>query len=211
MKKPGKNMAASVRTRLLNISRAQAKPFDEVMTLYMLERLLYRLSKSSYRDNFVLKGGLLLCVLFADQHRTTKDADFLVKQIAGQMDNIARIFQVICAIEEDDGLIFNAIPLVIILILTVGHYMRQFLKPSSVEVRRYERDAAVFRIDFCRLEDKQKQWGAFLKRTIKTQLEFEQVMGRIRDFLLPVYAALLDETEFFGHWSVNEKQWKYTQ
>ena len=75
----------------------------------------------------------------------------------------------------------------------------------------YKRDAVVFRTDFCRLEDKQKQWRAFLKRTVKMQLEFEQVMGRIRDFLLPVYAALLDETEFFGHWSVNEKQWKYTQ
>lgn len=49
MKKPGKDMAASVRTRLLNISREQEKPFDEVMILYMLERLLYRLSKSSYR------------------------------------------------------------------------------------------------------------------------------------------------------------------
>ena len=108
MKKPGKDMAASVRTRLLNISREQEKPFDEVMILYMLERLLYRLSKSSYRDNFVLKGGLLLCVLFADQHRTTKDADFLAKQIAGQTDNIARIFREICTIEEDDGLIFNA-------------------------------------------------------------------------------------------------------
>ncbi|MBT9153104.1 MAG: hypothetical protein DDT35_01332 [Firmicutes bacterium] len=54
-----KNMAASVRSRLRNIARAQNRNFDELLTMYMLERFLYRLSKSKYKENFILKGGLL--------------------------------------------------------------------------------------------------------------------------------------------------------
>lgn len=58
MIKSVKDMAASVKARLLNVSKSKHKIFDDVMTMYMLERLLYRLSKSRFRNKFVLKGGL---------------------------------------------------------------------------------------------------------------------------------------------------------
>ena len=64
-----KNMAASVRARLRNIARAQNRNSEELLTMYMLERLLYRLSMTKYKENFILKGGLLLCVLFDEPHR----------------------------------------------------------------------------------------------------------------------------------------------
>jgi len=55
-----KNIATSVRARLLNIARRIDKPFEELLVLYGLERFLFRLSQSVHKDNFILKGGLLL-------------------------------------------------------------------------------------------------------------------------------------------------------
>lgn len=46
------NLAASVRQRLLNLSRTKKEPFDRILSRYAVERLLYRLSRSSYRDLF---------------------------------------------------------------------------------------------------------------------------------------------------------------
>lgn len=103
-----KNMAASVRSRLRNIARAQNRNFDELLTMYMLERFLYRLSKSKYKENFILKGGLLLCVLFDEPHRTTKDIDLLAKHLASRLQDIAVVFKEIVALKLDDGLMFNS-------------------------------------------------------------------------------------------------------
>jgi predicted nucleotidyltransferase component of viral defense system len=107
MSKEIKDIAASVRTRLLNISKSQGKPFEQVMTLYMLERFLYRLSISKYRTNFILKGGLLLYVLAEEKSRPTKDIDFLARQISNEINNIAQVFSDICLITCNDGLKFD--------------------------------------------------------------------------------------------------------
>lgn len=54
-----RNPGASVRARLLNKARADGVDFQLLLTRYGLERLLYRLSVSRERDNFLLKGALL--------------------------------------------------------------------------------------------------------------------------------------------------------
>ena len=53
------NVAASVRQRLLNRSRAQGEDYQVLLTRYVLERFLYRLSQSPYQDRFVVKGAML--------------------------------------------------------------------------------------------------------------------------------------------------------
>jgi len=55
-----RDLGASVRQRLLDHARAQARPFQEVLQYYAMERFLYRLAKSPFADRFVLKGALLL-------------------------------------------------------------------------------------------------------------------------------------------------------
>lgn len=55
----GANPAASIRQRLLNLSRDQQVDFNRILTNYGLQRLLYRLSVSQYREEFVLKGAML--------------------------------------------------------------------------------------------------------------------------------------------------------
>lgn len=56
------NKSASVRARLLNKAKAENQDFSLVLTWYSLERFLYRLSVSSNKDNFLLKGALLFDV-----------------------------------------------------------------------------------------------------------------------------------------------------
>ena len=60
MAKQPKDIAASVRQRLLNLAREEGQVFDVVLVAFGLERLVYRLSVSEYRDRFVLKGGMLV-------------------------------------------------------------------------------------------------------------------------------------------------------
>ena len=63
MRKPA-NMGASVRARLLTLARQRKQPFQVLLTRYVLERLLYRLSTTAHRDRFVLKGAMLLTSWF---------------------------------------------------------------------------------------------------------------------------------------------------
>ena len=77
MPKPVRDIGASVRARLLALSREKGQAFDLLLTRYALEPLLYRLSVSPYRDRFVLKGAMLITTWFDDPHRATRDVDLL--------------------------------------------------------------------------------------------------------------------------------------
>jgi len=102
------NKAASIRQQLLNISRETKVDFNRVLMNYGLERLLYRLSKSKYRDEFVLKGAMLFSYWSGDAYRATKDVDFL-KSGNSTMPYLMQVFTDLCKQESepDDGLIFN--------------------------------------------------------------------------------------------------------
>ena len=61
-----RNVGASVRARLRNLSRETGQSFELILTRYALERLLYRLGTSVHADRFVLKGAMLLTSWFTD-------------------------------------------------------------------------------------------------------------------------------------------------
>ncbi len=106
--KRGKNTAASVRDRLLALSRERSEDFQLLLTRYGLERLLYRLSKSSYQNRFVLKGAMLFLLWGDRPHRPTGDVDFLGFGDSGEAD-LRAIFRELCDIPvEDDGLALMA-------------------------------------------------------------------------------------------------------
>lgn len=68
-----RNIAASVRQRLLNKARTEKWPFNELLQYYTMERFLYRLSISSCKYFFVLKGALMLRVWDSPEIRPTMD------------------------------------------------------------------------------------------------------------------------------------------
>lgn len=102
-----KNKPASIRARLLNKAKAEQQDFSLVLTRYGLERLLYRLSVSSNKDNFLLKGALLFDMWFDVPHRPTRDIDLLGFGLAEEP-LLHEAFREICGIEVDDGMVFDA-------------------------------------------------------------------------------------------------------
>lgn len=101
-----KNIATSVRARLLNLARAEGQAFDVILVAFGLERFIYRLSVSAHRDHFVLKGGMLVTLWTKDSGRFTRDIDFLsfgAEDAATLKKNIAEIL----AIDVGDGLAFD--------------------------------------------------------------------------------------------------------
>jgi predicted nucleotidyltransferase component of viral defense system len=102
------NVAASVRQRLLNLSRKTGEDFHLLLTRYTIERHLYRLGGSEYAGRFVLKGAVLFALWTGRTHRPTRDLDLL-----GFGDNseaaLSEVFRALCdAPVEDDGLTFQA-------------------------------------------------------------------------------------------------------
>ena len=69
------NSAQAVKDKLRNISNEKNINFNAVLKFYMYDRFIERLSKSKYRDNFVLKGGFYLSSLFGIKNRSTIDID----------------------------------------------------------------------------------------------------------------------------------------
>jgi predicted nucleotidyltransferase component of viral defense system len=102
-----RNLAASVRQRLFNLAHERREDFGLVLTRYGLERFLYRLAQSQYRDQFILKGALLFELWTHRPYRPTRDLD-----LEGQGENsivrIKRLFtEIMGEAVEDDGLVFD--------------------------------------------------------------------------------------------------------
>ena len=103
-----RDVAASVRQRLLNLARNHGEDFGLVLTRYALERVMYRLSASGHREQFVLKGAMLFALWGGEPHRPTRDLDLLGH---GSIDTrrLEQVFREVIGVEvEDDGLEFQA-------------------------------------------------------------------------------------------------------
>jgi predicted nucleotidyltransferase component of viral defense system len=102
-----RNIAASVHQRLLNKSKESTRPFNELFQYYANERFLYRLSRSSYAEKFVLKGALMLMVWEVRAFRSTMDIDMLGKT-KNSTDAIIAMIRDICLQEvEPDGIVYD--------------------------------------------------------------------------------------------------------
>ena len=101
-----RNIGASVRQRLLNLAHARGQPMELLLTRYALERLLHRLSLSSHRERFVLKGAMLLATWFDEPHRATRDVDLLGFGDPAH-EALLSTFREVMAIKADDGVSFD--------------------------------------------------------------------------------------------------------
>lgn len=103
-----KNYGKSVRTRLLTLMNKTGYRYMYLLTRYFNERLLYRVSVSQYKDNFLLKGGSLLYALQGLESRPTVDIDFLADRISRDRDYLTSVFKEILSIDcEMDGVKFD--------------------------------------------------------------------------------------------------------
>ncbi len=75
--KPITNLSASVHQKISNKAKTLDKPFNEILVLYAIERFIYRVGKSPYKDNFILKGAAVFIAWQSAISRPTRDIDFL--------------------------------------------------------------------------------------------------------------------------------------
>ncbi|MXW27016.1 MAG: nucleotidyl transferase AbiEii/AbiGii toxin family protein [Dehalococcoidia bacterium] len=101
-----RNLAASVRQRLLNRARERREDFNYLLTRYANERLLFRLAESAHRDQFVLKGATLFELWHDAVHRATRDVDLLGFGEPA-VEQMQATFRELCTLDvEPDGLEF---------------------------------------------------------------------------------------------------------
>jgi hypothetical protein len=101
-----KNIAASVRQRLLNKSKSDARPFQELIQYYAMERFLYRLAQSQHASRFILKGALLLQIWQTSEIRSTMDIDLLGRTNNDVSLLISNITDILSVDIDPDGLSF---------------------------------------------------------------------------------------------------------
>ena len=89
--------------KLRNISKEKNVDFNTLLRLYMYDRFLERLSKSKYRDNFILKGGFYLSTLFGVENRATMDIDTAFRNASFDEETIIKMINEIVSIKIDDN------------------------------------------------------------------------------------------------------------
>lgn len=97
----------SIKGKIRSLAQKNNLSSQEVLQIYFFERFLDRLSKSQYKKNFVIKGGLLISSLIGIENRTTMDMDTTIKGIALQEERIKEIVEEIININVDDGIKFE--------------------------------------------------------------------------------------------------------
>jgi predicted nucleotidyltransferase component of viral defense system len=104
---PRKNIAASIRARLLSLAQSKGEDYQRVLGRFAIERFLYRLGRSPYRDKFALKGATLFTLWTGQTHRPTKDLDLLGRG-SSAIGEVEQTIRAICGVHEEDGIAFDS-------------------------------------------------------------------------------------------------------
>lgn len=95
-----------VKSRLVNISKAEKRTFNDLLKELSFERMLARVAQSDHRSHLIFKGGLCLRQ-FVDTARETKDIDFLVRKINHEAESIQKMFEEVLVINLGDAFEFS--------------------------------------------------------------------------------------------------------
>ena len=99
--------ATAVKAKIKNKAGGDSDKSQIILRIYLMERLLERVSLSQYRDNFVLKGGLLVSYLVGVDMRSTMDVDTTVKSLPLNKRSAQKILEEIIAVKLEDGVAFR--------------------------------------------------------------------------------------------------------
>lgn len=97
----------SIKGKIRSLAEKKNLKSQEVLQIYFFERFLERLSRSKYKNNFVIKGGFLISSLIGIENRTTMDMDTTIKGVALKEEKIKEIVQEIININVEDGIKFE--------------------------------------------------------------------------------------------------------
>ena len=96
-----------IKGRIKSVAKQNNADARTLMRIYMMERFLERLAQSEYRDNFIIKGGILVTAMIGVAHRSTMDIDTSMKNLNLSADDALRVVNQVKDIDLDDGVSFN--------------------------------------------------------------------------------------------------------
>ena len=99
--------AMSLKAKIRNLAKQKDMSAQVVLQNYMFERFLERLSKSEYKDKFILKGGMLIAAIVGIDNRATMDMDATIKNYPLNIESLSKAITDICTVEIDDNVRFS--------------------------------------------------------------------------------------------------------
>lgn len=99
--------STQLKAMIRNLSKSANVEAEIILRNFMMERFLERISISKYKDNFILKGGMLIAAMVGIDTRTTMDMDATIKGQTLQLEEIVQIIEEILSIPLDDGAVFT--------------------------------------------------------------------------------------------------------
>ena len=99
--------STQLKAKIRNLSAGDSRKAQTLIRNYIMERFLERVALSRYRNNFILKGGMLVAAVVGLDTRATMDIDTTVKSLHLDMENARRIIEEIISVEIPDGVNFS--------------------------------------------------------------------------------------------------------
>lgn len=96
-----------IKGRIKSVAKQNNADARTLMRIYMIERFLERLTQSEYRDNFIIKGGILVTAMIGVAHRSTMDIDTSMKNLNLSAEDALRVVNQVKDIDLDDGVSFE--------------------------------------------------------------------------------------------------------
>ena len=96
-----------IKGRIKSVAKQKNADARTLMRIYMMERFLERLAQSEYRDNFIIKGGILVTAMIGVAHRSTMDIDTSMKNLKLSAEDALRVVNQVKDIDLDDGVSFE--------------------------------------------------------------------------------------------------------
>lgn len=96
-----------IKGRIKSVAKQNNADARTLMRIYMMERFLERLAQSEYRDNFIIKGGILVTAMIGVAHRSTMDIDTSMKNLNLSAEDVLRVVNQVKDIDLDDGVSFD--------------------------------------------------------------------------------------------------------
>lgn len=103
-----KSTEQRIKQKLKSISKESKVPFNSLLDTLFLERFLVRIGKSQYADQLIFKGGMCLAQII-ELGRETRDIDFLLTQVKGNLETVKNLIEEIASIKVDDDFDFSKV------------------------------------------------------------------------------------------------------
>lgn len=98
--------SVQLKAKIRNLASGDSAKSQTLLRTFIMERFLERISLSAYRDNFILKGGMLVASLVGLHTRATMDIDTTLRSATLNQEEAVKIVEDVIGVEVDDGVTF---------------------------------------------------------------------------------------------------------